>query len=125
MAGDFFYPQYVDNMVDKTQNIEIVLGNQMIDYSQKKWKSKSAHILRLDGYLDQYAKIYGKIMAANIVHHIYPAKEYPEYEWCDWNLISVSRESHNKLENRKTGKLTNAGEELKRRTKPGVNWRKR
>lgn len=97
----------------------------MIDYSQKKWKSKSAHILRLDGYLDQYAKRYGKIMAANIVHHIYPAKEYPEYEWCDWNLISVSRESHNKLENRKTGKLTNAGEELKRRTKPGVNWRKR
>lgn len=97
----------------------------MIDYSQKKWKSKSAHILRLDGYLDQYAKRYGKIMAANIVHHIYPAKEYPEYEWCDWNLISVSRESHNKLENRKTGKLTNAGEELKRSTKPGVNWRKR
>ena len=29
---------------------------------------------------------------ANTVHHIYPADEYPQYAWCDWNLISVSTE---------------------------------
>ena len=58
-----------------------------------------------------------------MVHHIYPADEYPEYAWCDWNLISVSLATHNKLENRKTGELTKEGIALQRRTEPGVDWR--
>ncbi len=32
---------------------------------------------------------------------------------------------HNKLENRSTGALTELGEELKRHTIPGVDWRKK
>lgn len=95
------------------------------DYGSKRWKKKRAHILRLDGYIDRVAKRYGKICSATIVHHIYPANEYPEYAWCDWNLISVSAATHNKLENRTTGKLTELGLELQRRTKPNVDWRKK
>lgn len=96
-----------------------------MNYGSGKWKNKRLHILRLDKYVDQIAKRYGRTEEATVVHHIYPADEYPEYEWCDWNLISVSIRTHNMLENRKTGKLTAMGEELKRRTKPGVDWRKR
>ena len=95
----------------------------MLDYEGSRWKKKSRHILRLDGYKCQVAKMYGRTEEATIVHHIYPVKEYPQYEWDDWNLISVSRGSHNKLENRLTGELTELGEELKRRTIPGINWR--
>lgn len=96
-----------------------------MDYTSGKWKRKREKILRRDNYICQISKRYGKIEPATIVHHIYPAKTYPQYEWCDWNLISVSTSTHNKLENRTTGELTALGKELMRRTKPGVDWRKR
>ncbi len=97
----------------------------MFDYYGGKWKRKREHILRLDGYQCQVARMYGKRQQANTVHHIYPADEYPEYAWCDWNLISVSQGGHNRLENRKTGELTKEGVALQKRTIPGVDWRKR
>lgn len=97
----------------------------MFDYYSSKWKKKRKKILRIDGYVDRIEKRYGRIVDATVVHHIYPADEYPEYAWSDWNLISVSLATHNKLENRKTGELTKLGIELQRRTVPGVDWRKR
>lgn len=96
-----------------------------MDYKNTKWKKKREHILRLDRYRDRVAERYGKMQEATTVHHIYSAKKYPEYAYCDWNLISVSEATHNKLENRQTGELTPLGKELMRRTKPGVDWRKR
>ena len=68
--------------------------------------------------------MYGGNEEANTVHHIYPADEYSQYAWCDWNLISVSQKGHNKLENRQTGELTELGKMLQERTIPGVDWRK-
>ena len=50
----------------------------MFDYYGSKWKKKREHILKLDGYKCRVAKMYGKTEAANTVHHIYPADEYPE-----------------------------------------------
>ena len=97
----------------------------MFDYYSSKWKKKRKKILRIDGYVDRIEKRYGRITDATVVHHIYPADEYPEHAWSDWNLISVSLATHNKLENRKTGELTKLGIELQRRTVPGVDWRKR
>lgn len=96
----------------------------MFDYQGSRWKRKRSHILRLDHYRDRFAAMYGRTEEANTVHHIYPADEYPEYAWCDWNLISVSQASHNKLENRKTGELTKHGRQLQRMVRPGRNWRK-
>lgn len=78
----------------------------------------------MDGYIDQISRRYGRIQEATTVHHIYPVKDYPEYEWCDWNLISVSQATHNKLENRTTGELTELGMDLMRRTEIGIDWRK-
>lgn len=96
----------------------------MFDYHCSKWKKKRSRILRKDRYRCQIAKWFGKSEEANTVHHIYPAKDYPEYAWCDWNLISVSHASHNKLENRKTGELTQLGKWLMNKTIPGTDWRK-
>ena len=95
-----------------------------MDYQSGTWKKKRAHILRLDGYRDRVAAMYGRSGDADTVHHIYPAEEYPEYEWMDWNLISVSRATHNRLENRKTGELTKEGRMLQRLIRPMEDWRK-
>lgn len=97
----------------------------MIDYQGTKWKKKRLYILKLDGYKCQIDKRYGKSAEAQTVHHIYPVKDYPEYQWCTWNMISVSNANHNRLENRKTGELTKLGIQLMNMTKPGVDWRKK
>lgn len=96
-----------------------------MNYQSEKWKRKRRKILRMDGYIDRVAARYGRTLEAVVVHHIYPAEEYPEYAWCDWNLISVSLATHNQLENRKTGELTKLGLALQLRTVPGVDWRKK
>ena len=56
------------------------------------------------------------IREATVVHHIFPAEEYPEYEWEDWNLISISQEIHNRLHDRNTRKLTENGRKLMQKT---------
>ena len=96
-----------------------------MDYGSKRWKKKREHILKIDGYIDQVERRYGRMIPAVVVHHIYPAKLYPEYQWCDWNLISISWRTHERLEDRNTGELTDMGKELKERTKPGIDWRKK
>lgn len=96
-----------------------------MNYQCAKWKKKRAKILRLDGYKDVVAGWYGRTAAAQMVHHIYPAEEYPEYAYADWNLISVSYSTHKKLENHMTGGLTELGKQLMRSTIPGKDWRKK
>lgn len=85
-------------------------------YDETKWRNKRESILRRDGYQDQVLKRYGKLVQAEIVHHIFPVEEFPEYAYTDWNLISVSMSTHNKLHDRNTNELTDAGIELLRRT---------
>ena len=86
-------------------------------YKSRAWKRKRKYILKRDGYRCQLAKRYGRNLDANTVHHIYPLDEYPQYALCDWNLIAVSQEANNRLHDRKTGKLTQLGLDLMRRTK--------
>ncbi len=68
-----------------------------------------------DGYRCQLAKRYGKNVPANTVHHIFPRETYPQYQWEEWNLISVSAEMHNELHDRTTNELTDKGIELLKR----------
>lgn len=89
-------------------------------YDNPRWKRKREKILKRDGDMCQESKRYGKRIDADTVHHIYPVEEYPEYAWCDWNLISLAGKVHNKMHDRVTNKLTPLGEELKRRTPPPV-----
>lgn len=98
----------------------------MFDYNCKRWKTKRDSILRRDGYIDQVQKRFGRIIEADTVHHIYPAEDYPEFAYEDWNLISVnSAKTHNKCHYRQTRKLTAFGESLKkiadRKRKPPHN----
>ena len=82
------------------------------------WEIKRKNILQRDGYIDQYIKqTTGKTKPANIVHHILPKEKYPQYAYADWNLISVSLETHRKiLHNMRSGELTKAGHQLMQTT---------
>ena len=88
----------------------------MFDYKAKRWERLRAQVMRRDGYRCQLSKRYGKAVPADLVHHIYPVDEFPEYAFEPWNLIAVSRAAHNKLHDRDSDKLTAEGIALMRRT---------
>ena len=89
----------------------------MFDYKGKRWRDLAARAMRRDGYKCQLSARYGRNVEAEMVHHIYPVDEFPEYAYCLWNLISLSRAMHNTLHDRNTNKLTAEGVALMRRTK--------
>ena len=75
-------------------------------------------VLRAAGYRCQYAKRFGRREQATVAHHIYPAEDYPEFQWKTWNLIALSQASHNMMHDRASGALTEIGEQLRRKTTP-------
>lgn len=85
-------------------------------YKEPRWVALRRKILTRDKYMDQYLKRYGKFKNADIVHHIFPVKDFPQYQYCEWNLISVSRSTHNLFHDRDTDELTEEGKELLIRT---------
>lgn len=85
-------------------------------YKNPKWETKREYILRRDHYQCQESKRYGKLVEAEVVHHIFPRDEFSIYEYEDWNLISISLNMHNRFHDRETNELTEAGAELLRRT---------
>lgn len=74
--------------------------------------------LRRDSGLCQEAKRYGKREQAEVVHHIWPTEDYPEYAYCLWNLVSLTRKAHDAMHDRDTRQLTAAGERWRRKTIP-------
>lgn len=60
---------------------------------------------------------YGRNVEATVVHHIWPAEDWPEYAWADWNLLSLSAEAHRAMHN-DDGSLSALGESWRRRTIP-------
>lgn len=88
------------------------------NHNSKKWRRRSKEILRRDKYICQYYKRYGKNVEAEIVHHIFPTDEYPQYAYCGWNLISLSKQAHNMMHDRISGRLTPLGLALQRRAEP-------
>ena len=92
------------------------METQINNYKEKRWLKLRESALRRDKYMDAYLKRYGKHKAAEVVHHIFPAEDFPEYQFCLWNLISVQRKTHNLFHDRNSNKLTKAGVELLVRT---------
>ena len=90
------------------------------DYSSsnRRWQAVRMLALRRDKFRCRDSARYGKVVDATTVHHIWPAEDYPEYAWERWNLIALSHEAHNAMHDRTSGKLTAAGEALRRRTVP-------
>lgn len=79
----------------------------------EQWRRKAHSILRRDGYIDQYIlKKTGRMIEANLVHHILPRDEYPQYAMEDWNLISLNKQTHSRIIHTIKGKLTNEGRKL-------------
>lgn len=89
---------------------------QIITYKEPRWVALRKSILERDRYLDQYWKRYGKFKTADIVHHIFPVEDFPEYQYEKWNLISLARSTHNMMHDRDTDELTDIGIELLLRT---------
>ncbi len=89
-----------------------------MNYNTTKWERKRIHILKRDGYTCQECKRYGKRVDADTAHHIYPVEHYPEYQWCNWNLISLCNKCHNSMHNRSDRSLTDKGLNLKLKTIP-------
>ena len=52
------------------------------------------------------------MVEATTVHHVFPRDQFPELEWCTWNMISLSQEMHNRMHDRETGRLTKEGRDL-------------
>ena len=84
-------------------------------YKTSRWISKRQSIMRRDKYQSRLARRFGKLIPAEIVHHIFPRTEFPEYAFEDWNLISITMSEHNRLHDRGSDALTEEGAELLRR----------
>ena len=87
-------------------------------YKSRRWRTLREKILRRDKYLCQENARYGRMIEATTVHHIWPAEDYPQYAWCEWNLVSLSAAAHNAMHDRETKKLTKLGEAWRERTPP-------
>jgi len=92
------------------------MNDRKFGLNDKRWEDLRAFILARDNYLDQELTRYGKRIEANTVHHIFPREYFPEYRYEPWNLISLSRDTHNKLHDRTGRKLTEKGWDLLVRT---------
>lgn len=92
-------------------------------YNSQRWEHLRQCILRRDGFMCQDAKRYGKMVPAEMVHHIFPREIFPEYQWKEWNLISLSNKAHDAMHYRTTRELTEKGKELMIRTarKQGID----
>lgn len=93
-------------------------GGAGMDYKSARWRRLRERVLRRDRYLCRENARYGRTVPATVVHHVWPAALYPEYAWCEWNLISLSAQAHNAMHDRETDALTELGESWRRRIPP-------
>lgn len=84
-------------------------------YKGARWERIRAAALARDGYQCQESKRYGRLVQADTVHHVFPRDEFPEYQYCMWNLVSLCSARHDEMHDRVTGRLTDRGAELLRR----------
>lgn len=92
----------------------------MFDYSRnnKRWRNLRRRALRRDRGFCREAARYGRRVPAEVVHHIWPAEDYPEFAYCLWNLVSLSAAAHDAMHDRDTHRLTPLGLSWKNRTPP-------
>jgi 5-methylcytosine-specific restriction enzyme A len=80
-------------------------------YKDKRWEQKRQSVLRRDGYKCRECARFGRVRAADTVHHVKPAEDYPELFWVSNNLISLCTSCHNKMHVRNTRTLTELGQD--------------
>lgn len=84
-------------------------------YGRVRWTTVRSRRLRIDEYLCQECKRYGKTTEAMLVHHIYPIESYWKLRYNMLNLISLCLSCHERMHDRYTDDIT----------KVGVQWQKR
>ena len=89
-----------------------------MNYKSRRWRLKRQAILTRDRYQCRECRRFGLAVNATVVHHAYPAEDYPEFAWCDWNLVSLCGGCHNAMHDRETGALTELGRAWRRRVSP-------
>lgn len=95
--------------ITKIKTHSVYFLGEIMNYKNKKWNMLRAKILKRDGYICQYYKRYGKRVEATVVHHIFPASEYPQWAYKEWNLIALSSKAHNIMHDRGSHKITTEG----------------
>lgn len=82
------------------------------DYSSSNsvWRADRLWALRRDKHLCQECKRYGRRNEATTAHHAWPVEDWPEYSMCRWNLVSLCDSCHEAMHDRRTRRLTVAGE---------------
>ena len=92
------------------------------NYKSSAWENKRKVILKRDNYMSQLAKLQGLRVTEDptkkirlVVHHIFPAEDYPQYAMRNWNLITVTSVEHDELHDRTTNQLTELGRWLLKR----------
>lgn len=89
-----------------------------MNYKTKRWAATRQRVLVRDRYQCRECSRYGLAVQASVVHHAYPAEDYPELAWTEWNLVSLCPACHNAMHDRDTGALTDKGKALRRRVTP-------
>ena len=89
-----------------------------MDYKCDRWQRLRERILRRDKRCRETARYSPMPPAATVVHHVFPAEDYPGWAWEPWNLIGLSERAHNAMHDRRTGKLTELGLAWQRRVSP-------
>ena len=82
-----------------------------------RWRKLRERVLREQRWC-QEAKRYGVLVQAEVVHHVWPVEDYPEFAYCRWNLIALTKTNHGKMHDRDTRKLTALGERWRRKVIP-------
>lgn len=85
-------------------------------YDSAKWVHLRDSVLRAAEYKDQLEYRQGRNVPAEVVHHIFPREKYPEYQLARWNLIAISKDTHERLHNRFGEDLSFLGWELLQET---------
>lgn len=93
---------------------ELYDGGQNPFYLSPEWRRVRDAVLRRDGYRDVWLARYGRMMPAEIVHHVFLLEDRPDLRFNPHNLASVSRDTHRHILHAPDGSLTEAGRELQR-----------
>lgn len=87
-------------------------------YESNRWRAARRSVLSACGYRCRNCIRYGKHTDATVVHHANPLEEYPELGFTFWNLVALCDKCHNMMHDRTTHRLTELGEQWRKRVSP-------
>ena len=93
-------------------------GGFAMDYKSPRWRRVRARVLRRDRFLCRECARYGVNAPASVVHHVWPTDDFPQWAWDERIMISLCPACHERMHERSSGALSDAGERWRRRVPP-------